>query len=239
MAVKERNQNPVCNDTVVLRLYQFNENAPAAVNEVQKVEIYVADDTVDGGYRLVETITDVTVDDVGQYSVTVSLTSPTYTIGDYKDVWTISYEADQCPGTRTFEFEILADKWYANSDQYLWDFYFSFRPIKFRKNERKYVVVEVTPNVPHLSDLQRYYETLQTYPDLFVTIQMRCVECMPAEEDLQVVVDRATVTMTSSRLGKYFLDTTELACGIYDIWFELELGGNLYMSPKNQIQIFN
>lgn len=238
MATKERNQNPVCNDTLTLRLYQFNQNSPTDVTEVQKVEIYVSDDTVDGGKRLVETITDITHDGLGQYSVTVDLTSPTYTIGDYWDVWTINYESDECPGTRTFEFEILADKWYGNSDEYIWDFYFAFRPIKFRKNERKYIVVEVTPNVPHLSDLERYYQTLATYPDLFVNIKMRCVDCMPAEEDLQVVVDHAPVTMTSSRLGKYFLDTTELACGIYDIWFELELGGNNYVSPMNQIQIY-
>jgi hypothetical protein len=238
MATKERNQNPVCNDTVILRLYQFNENAPADVNEVQKVEIYVHDHTVEGGRRLVQTITDIARSDVGQYSVVVDLTSPTYTIGQYCDVWTISYEADECPGTRTFEFEINADKWYGNSDQFIWDFYFAFRPTRFRKNERKYIVVEVTPNVPHLSDLERYYQTLQTYPDLFITIQMRCVECMPAEEDLQVVVDRARVSLTSSRLGQYFLDTTELACGIYDVWFDLEVGGNTYISPKNQIQIF-
>lgn len=238
MAVKERNQNPVCNDSVVLRLYQFNENAPADVNEIQKVDIYVLDHTAEGGRRLVETITDISVDGLGQYSVTVDLESPTYTIGQYCDVWTISYTADQCPGTRTFEFEILADKWYANSEQYIWDFYFAFRPIKFRKNERKYIVVEVTPNVPHLSDLHRYYETLQTYPDLFVNVKMRCVECMPPEEDLQMVIEHARVAMTSSRLGQYFFDTTELACGIYDIWFELELGGNNYVSPMNQIQIF-
>ena len=244
MAVKERNTNAVCNDTLILRLFQYNENAPAAVEAIEKVEIYFLDpfnrtpDNPDGR-RLIQTFTTVTVDAVGQYSVTVPLTSPLYVIGDYVDVWSIRYEADQCPGTREMQFSIGADKWYANSEPYLWSFTFSFRPFKFRKNERKYMIVEVTPNVPHISDLERYYADIATYPSLFITMALRCADCVPAEEDLRTVIDRQPVEVRNKRLGYYFLATTDLDCGIYDVWFELDLGGNTYISPKNQLQIFN
>lgn len=246
MATKERDTNAVCNDTVILRLYQYNENAPAAVNAIESVEIYFLDpfnrspDNPDGR-RLIQTFTsaDVTTTDVGQYSVTVTLTSPLYVIGNYIDVWHISYEADQCPGTREMQFSIAADKWYANTEPYLWSFAFAFRPTKFRKNERKYIIVEVTPNVPHISDLDRYYADLNTYPALFVSMAIRCGDCVPAEEDLRTVIDRQQIEVRNKRLGYFFLDTTDLDCGIYDVWFELDLGGNTYLSPKNQLQIYN
>jgi len=244
MAAKERGQNAVCNDTITLRLYEFNENAPAAVNAIEKVEVFYLDpfnrtSCNPDGRRLIQTFTTVTVDGVGQYSVAVPLTSPLYVIGRYVDVWHISFEADQCPGTRELHFGIGADKWYANSEPYLWSFAFAFRPNKFRKNERKNIIVEVTPNVPHISDLERYYADIATFPALFVTMAMRCGDCVPAEEDLRTVIDRQPVEVRNKRLGHFFLDTTDLDCGIYDIWFELDLGGNTYISPKNQFQIFN
>ncbi len=244
MATKERNQNAVCNDTVVLRLFQYNENAPSAVDAIEKVEVYFLDpfnrsaDNPDGR-RLLQTVTSVTVDATGQYSIEVPLTSPLYTIGDYLDVWHITYEAGECPGKKEFEFSVGADKWYANTEPYLWSFAFAFRPNKFRKNERKNIVVEVTPNVPHISDLERYYADLATFPSLYVTLAMRCGECVPAEQDLRTIIDRQAVEVRNKRLGYFFLDTTELDCGIYDITFELELGGNTYLSPKNQLQIFD
>lgn len=245
MAVKERDNEAVCNDTIILRLYQYNQNAPAAVDAIESVDVYFLDpfnrspDNPDGR-RLIQSFdpTTISVDDVGQYSVTVPLTSPLYVIGEYRDVWSISYEADQCPGTKEMRFEIVPSKWYGNSEPYLWNFAFAFRPFKFRKNERKYIVVEVTPNVPHISDLERYYADIATYPSLFISMALRCADCIPAEEDLRKVIDKDTVEVRNKRLGYYFLDTTDLECGIYDVWFELDLGGNTYISPKNQIQIF-
>ncbi len=236
MAVKERNQQLLCNDTAILRLYEYNGDTAASVNAISKVEIYKLDHH---DRQLIQTVTSVTVDGIGQYSIQVPLPSPLYTIGKYIDLWYINFTEDQCPGTRSFEFEIGPDQWYANSDAFLWEFAFSFRPIKFRKNERKNIVVEVTPNVPHISDLERYYAALASFPNLFISIEMRCGDCIPQEHDLRLVVDRAPVLMTSNRLGRYFLDTTELECGIYDVWFELDLGGNTYLSPRNQLQIYN
>lgn len=242
MAVKERDQNFVCGDTAVLRLYQFNENAPAGVT-VNRVEIYFLDpfnrsaENPDGR-TLVQTLTP-TTDAVGQYSVNVALTSPMYGIGKYVDVWDITYTTGDCPGKQEFQFTIGASKWYANSEPYLWSFAFAFRPTKFRKNERKHIIVEVTPNVPHISDLERYYADLNTYPALFVTMALRCGECVPVEQDLRTVVERQQIEVRNKRLGYFFLDTTDLDCGIYDIWFDLDLGGNTYISPKNQIQIYD
>lgn len=239
---KDRDQNAVCNDTVVLRLYQYNENSPVAVTAIDGVDIYFLDPvnrTIDNpdGRRLIQSFTTVTVDAVGQYSVTVPLTSPLYVIGEYRDVWKIRYEADECPGSREMQFSIGADKFYANSEPYLWEVAFAFRPFKFRKNERKNIVVELTPNVPHISDLERYYADIAITQQLYINVAIRCGDCIPAEEDLRIVVDHQPVTMRGGRLGYYLFDTAELDCGIYDVWFELDLGGNILISPMNQLQI--
>jgi hypothetical protein len=33
------------------------------------------------------------------------------------------------------------------------------------------------------------------------------------------------------------LDTSEMEVGIYDIWFEMEMGENVYISDRFQLQI--
>jgi hypothetical protein len=37
----------------------------------------------------------------------------------------------------------------------------------------------------------------------------------------------------------YFIDTTDYDEGIYNIWFELAFGENLYVSDKNSFQIYS
>lgn len=241
MAVKERDTNVVCNDTVTLRLYQFNENTASDVQSINKVEIYFLDPygiTCENpdGRKLIQT-TAATRNATGEYSVAVTLTSPLYGIGKYIDVWYIIYKSGECPGTTKFGFSIGADKWYANSQPYIWSFDFAFRPTRFRKNEKKHIIVEVTPNVPHISDLERYYADLNTYPALYVSLSLRCAECVPVEQDLRTVVERQKIEVRNKRLGYFFLDTTDLDCGIYDIWFDLDMGESTFISPKNQIQI--
>jgi len=242
--VKERDQNPVCGEEIVLRHLQFNENSPTDVELIEMVEIYFLDpfnrsaENPDGR-RLVQTITDITREDVGSYSVTFELTKPLFTIGRYVDVWYITFQTGDCTANPEHTFEVLPDKWYSATEPFLWSFDFVFRPNKFRKNEKKYIVVEVTPNVPHATDLERYYADINTFPSLYVTAAMRCGDCVPAEVDLRTVIDRSPVEVRNRRYGYYFLDTTELDCGIYDIWFELELGGNTYISPRNQFQIYD
>ena len=39
--------------------------------------------------------------------------------------------------------------------------------------------------------------------------------------------------------GYYLLDTTEMEIGIYDVWYELDLGGNTYISDRQSLQIFD
>jgi hypothetical protein len=69
---------------------------------------------------------------------------------------------------------------------------------------------------------------------------MACIECMPQEEDLRLVVDAAEVDLRDNRKGYYQLDTDtlDLVCGIYNVWFEMEIGGNKYISDKQQLEIF-
>jgi hypothetical protein len=118
------------------------------------------------------------------------------------------------------------------------DFTFTFRPNKLVQGSKQYLIVNVRPNVPHASELERYYLTLAINSPLHIYISQRCGPCAPAEEDLRIVVDGELVESREKCLGYYFLDTTEMDCGIYDVWFELELVDSLYISPKSQLQIY-
>ena len=62
---------------------------------------------------------------------------------------------------------------------------------------------------------------------------------MPQEEDLRLIVDKEPVTYREKRYGYYQIDTADMEVGIYDVWFELDLGDNVYISERNQLQIFS
>jgi hypothetical protein len=62
---------------------------------------------------------------------------------------------------------------------------------------------------------------------------------LPQETDLRLLVDKADVTYREKKFGYYMLDTTDMEVAIYDVWFELDLGENTYISEKYQIQIFD
>ena len=62
--------------------------------------------------------------------------------------------------------------------------------------------------------------------------------CAPKEEDLRLVIDGATVEYREKCAGYYFLDTTEMDKGIFDVYFELEFGECTYISEKNQLQVY-
>jgi hypothetical protein len=61
---------------------------------------------------------------------------------------------------------------------------------------------------------------------------------MPQEQDLRLVIDSDDVTLREACRAYYMLDTTEMSCGIYNVWFEMEFGESLYISDKQQLQIF-
>lgn len=244
MALKQRYQNPIVGDTVRLRLFFYNSNNFANVTKINSISIYrVADgaSTNDAAARtLVQTISGSSVvqESTGKYYIDVVLTD-NYTIGAYVDVWDVNFESGYgSASTITNIFQVYPDLWYTTPIPVVYDFNFSFRPSRLRQGSKRYLIIEVVPNVPKGTDLQRYYENLAIVGDLKVSIEQRCGACLPAEEDLRLIVDKADVDYREMQFGYYQIDTTDYEVGIYDIWFELNLGDNIYISERNQLQIF-
>ncbi len=237
---KERYQNPTCGDTVNLKLFVYNANSLTNVQSVVKVEIYQVD--LPGDKRLVQTIDGGAVQllDTGSYMLPVSLTAPLYTIGKYQDVWTIQFLQDTTCGLGSVEnyFAIYPDLWFTTPVPPVYDFEFGFRPNKIVKGSKRYLIINIIPNVPRGSDITPYYENLAIVSDVRVSIALACGECVPEEKDLRLVVDRELVDHREKAYAYYFLDTEEMEEGIYDVWFELNYGENTYISDKNSLQIY-
>lgn len=249
MATKERYQNPVVGDELNLRLFTYNSNHRQNVESVDKVEIYQIDSTCitednPEGRRLVTTIespniTEVTDPFGGQYLISIDLEDQVYVIGNYIDVWYVQFSESQS-GTVTNEFKVISDLWYASDTPIVYDFSYGFRPNRVRQGERRWLTVEVIPNVPNAGDLQRYYVNLAMASPIRIFIERACGDCVPKEKDLRMVVEAGTVEHRRGVEGYYFLDTVELNmdCGIYNVWFELEFGENKYISENLQLQVF-
>ena len=244
MALKQRYQNPVVGDTVRLRLFFYNSNNFANVSNINSISIYRVEDgqsTNDANARtLIQTIpgTSVVQEATGKYYIDVEL-SASYTIGTYVDVWDVDFESSyENQSTVTNIFQVYPDLWYTTPIPVVYDFNFTFRPSRLRQGSKRYIIVEVVPNVPQGTDLQRYYENLAIVGDLKVSIEQRCGECLPKEADLRLIVDKAEVDYREMQFGYYQIDTSDYEVGIYDIWFELDLGDNIYISERNQLQIF-
>ena len=245
MAVKERNQNPVIGDELRLRLFGYNCAAPVDVHEVEKVEVYFLDkneisDTNVEGRRLVETFegTDVIHEETGQYSLNFNVEDIKYTIGKYRDVWTVK-PREQLP-THQLEnlFEIKPDLWYFTTNPVVYGFQFTARPNRFRQGSRQWIMIDVVPNVPRGSDLERYYENLLIASPLKISIEQACVDCMPAESDLRLLVEKDSVDYREGCRGFYLFDTEDLDCGIYNVWVEMDFGETRHISEKMQVEVF-
>jgi hypothetical protein len=65
-----------------------------------------------------------------------------------------------------------------------------------------------------------------------------CGNCLPDDEDERTVINGDLVTYREKCEGRYFLDTSTLSEGIYDIWFEMQFADSTYISDRNQIQLF-
>ena len=87
--------------------------------------------------------------------------------------------------------------------------------------------------------MQRYYENLAILGDLKISIEQRTGECLPKEIDLRMIVENAPMNYREKLYGYYLVDTTELDIGIYDVWYELNIGTNTYISDRQSLQIFN
>lgn len=250
MATKERYQNPVIGDELNLRMYTYNSNSRQDVSAIQKVEIYFLDpeerteENPDGRVLVQELTSDdvALVDDGfgGQYLITLDLADQEYVIGQYIDAWTVEFRADQEVGVIENRFQIIPDLWYTGTEPILYDFSFGFRPNRLRKGERRYLTIQVTPNVPHASDLEAYYTNLAVASPLTISIEKVCGDCVPAESDLRLVVDAEAVEHRRGNEAFYLLDTEDLDmdCGIYNVWFEMEFGESKYISDNMQLQIF-
>jgi hypothetical protein len=246
MTLKQRYQNPVIGDTVKLRLFTYNSNNRVDVAEVSKVEIYFLDPQERSsenpdGRRLVETFTsdDIVRSDTGEYYIDVEAVSAKYTIGNYLDVWTITPVEGGESSEQAYNWRIYPNLFFATPLPVVYDFQFVFRPNRIRQGSKRYLIIEIVPNVPDQGDLVRYYTNLAIVSPLRISIEQSCVECMPAEQDLRLVVDSEDVPLREMCRAYYMLDTTDMSCGIYNVWFEMEFGESLYISDKQQLQIFS
>lgn len=246
MPIKERFQNPVVGDTVNLHLFVINANTPTDVFSIDKVDVYyldpnnLSDDNPDGR-RLVQTFagSNVVHEDTGIYVLPVSLIDPLYVIGKYIDVWSITVIEGVTSTPKAQCFVVYPDLWITSPMPFVYDFSFKFQPNKLRQGAKQDLLIEIVPNVPNATDLQRYYDNLAISADLRISIEMACGNCVPAEKDLRTIIDDQPVDFRMKRFGYYKLDTTELECGIYNLWFKLDFGGNTYLSDKFQLQIFD
>jgi len=245
MAMKQRYQNPVVGDTVKLRLFFYNSNNFADVNSISKIDIYKVDDGASvndvAARTFVQTVSSnqVVKESTGRYYIDVVLQDPSYTIGRYVDVWSVEFENNNdTTSTITNFFQIYPDLWYTTPIPVVYDFNFQFRPARLRQGSKRYLIIEVVPNVPKGTDLQRYYENLAIVGDLKLSIEQRTGACLPQEADLRLIVDKVAVDYREKQFGYYLLDTTDYEIGIYDVWLELDLGENIYISERNQLQIF-
>jgi hypothetical protein len=243
--VVERYQNPVAGDTINLRLFVYNVNSLTDVDSIEKVDIYHVDKDTrtpenPTGRRFVESIpgTGVTNVDTGSYLLPLQTNVDQYILGRYHDVWTLNV-TDVDPTHRIEQFfDIIPDLWYTTPLPVVYDFNFKFQPNRLRQGSRQYLVIEVIPNVPHASDLRAYYENLSIVSQISIFIEQACGPCLPKEQDLRLIVDCEPVPIREKRFAYYQLDTEEMECGIYNVWFKLLLGESIFISEKNQLQIF-
>ena len=242
---KERYQNPTVGDDLYLRLFAFNANAPKDLSYIDKVEIYFLDptevsETNRDGRILIKNIDgdDVTKTRTGEYAVSINIESDVFVIGQYLDVWHVTMQDNAPLSTITQRWNVYPTLWFTTPAPLAYDFSFDFRPNRIRKGPRRYLIINVTPNVPTAPDLEKYYASLIIMAPLKIYIEMACGPCMPEEEDLRLIVDGEEVLYRERNDAFYQIDTEDMDVGIYNIWFEMELGDNLYISEKQQLQIF-
>jgi hypothetical protein len=240
----QRYQNPAVNDTVRLKLFAFNSNLPQNLTTVNQIKIYYFDQysiTTDNptGEILVQTVSGSSVINAapGSYYLDLALPTPQYVVGKYKDVWNVIFEPNSPAVDVTKYFEIFPSLWYTSEIPIVYDFNFCFQPARIVQGSKKWLIIEIIPNVPRASDLESYYTNLAISSNLYISIARKCDPCLPQEQDLRIVVDKDAVEQREKVFAYYWLDTSEMDGGLYDVWFTLEFGGNTYVSDRNQLLI--
>jgi hypothetical protein len=122
----------------------------------------------------------------------------------------------------------------------VYDFSFRFLPNKIREGSKQYIIIEIVPNVPSAGRSQNILRKLghRLRP---AHIHRAELWRLYASRERPAADSRcACVDYREKRQGYYQLDTEalEMGCGIYDIWFTLELGGNKYISDRFHFQIY-
>ena len=247
MGTKDRFQNPVIGDTVRLMLLVMNSNNTAALSLVDKVEIYYLDPTAHtipnpDGRTLIETVSGASVlnPTLGTYEVDEFIDPALFTqTGNYLDLWYVQYTLADPISTISQYFTLYPDLWATSPTPIVYDFSFGFSPHKLRLGENKEIEIEIIPNVPRASDLEKYYQNLAISADLSVSIAKRCTDCPPScDSDLDLIVDGAPTDYRERNRAFYRIDTNQYDPGIYDIWFTLNFGTNTYMSENFQFMIW-
>ncbi len=150
----------------------------------------------------------------------------------------MQFEGEPNGATIEQPWKIYPDLWFTSPTPVIYDFQFRFQPNRIRKGERKYLRIEIVPQVPNAADLARYYETLAIVSDLKISIEQACGPCVPAESDLRLVIDKEDVTFREKRYGYWQIDTEDMDCGIYNVWFQMEFATNVYISDRYQLQVY-
>jgi hypothetical protein len=245
-AFKQRYQNPPISDTVRLEFFVLNSNNFAEVQTINSVAIYYLDPSLRSssnpdGRTLIQTIPGSSVQNpnVGEYFIDLFLDPLLYTqTGRYIDEWSVVFVTGDAIALHDQLFQIFPQLWYTTPIPIVYDFSFYFQPNRMRFGEKKFIEIEIIPNVPRATDLFAYYQNLAISAQLFVNIRQKCGDCVPCESDLALVADRVPAQYREKNRGFYQIDTNQLDCGIYDIWFELDFGGNIYISDTNQFQVY-
>lgn len=239
MPVKERKAFPSVGDQVRLRLYTYNSNAPKSVFSIEKIDVYHIDtdntesfvESIDGSLAVQES--------EGVAYVDVSLTSPQYVIGSYKEVWSVKLESADSAVTKISNFWAVHEPlWYSSSDALVLDYKFGMRPNKIRKGSIQHLRLQVQPNAPDASSIEQYYKLVQYFGDMKIKIINDCGDC-ETPEDLKVIVEDVTLTEKDGNVFFYKLDTTDLDAGLYHVTLTLDVAGNRYLSDKMALQIYD
>lgn len=245
---KARYQNPVIGDIVQLQLFVYNSNMYAELQSINSVSIYYLDKTQVAcdnpeGKVLVQTIPGSSVQNIaqGEYEVDLYLDPAIYThTGRYLDVWNVTFTTGDIPTDLTHLFQVYPELWYTTPIPVVYDFSFYFQPNKIRYGSKKFIEIQIRPNVPTATDLASYYENLAIVSQVFITISVSCGPCTSTcQTDLNTIVDRQPAQYREKNRAYYFIDTSQFDCGIYDVFFELDFGGSTYISDTNQLQIYS
>lgn len=244
IVTKERFQNPNCGDTLRLRLFSFNSSEKVNVFSIEKIEIIKIEDITEenlNGEVLIKTINNTEIEnpETGEYYVDLTLNQDDFTIGRYIDRWHIQFEENEtCTKNKVNNFfEVLPSMWFTSAGPNIYDFNFKFKPNKITQGSKRYIVIEINPITPRIESIEKYYASIAITSQLKINIEKNCGNC-PAEEK-EILVEDEIVNFREQNLGYYMLDTREMDEGIYNVWFKLEHGENIYISEKNQLQIFS